>query len=258
MNRKVCLLLLATILLGGCASKQAAYDQAENVEYNDPRDSLEGFNRVMWDFNYDVLDAYILRPTTVVYVDYVPQPARQGLFNAALNLEEPSNSVNNLLQGKVGGSLTSLGRFVLNSTVGILGFIDVAEKIGLEREEEEFGEVLGKYGVGTGTYLMIPAMGPSDIRSIVGDVVDSSYFPLQDLSFYAAAVRTGIKALEARAQLIEQEGQLEQSLDPYAFVKNAYFQNLEFRVTDGKVPPSDLNTDPEVEEENFEDFLDDL
>ncbi|MEP4890051.1 MAG: VacJ family lipoprotein [Aliiglaciecola sp.] len=258
MKAKIYLLLIAAFVLGGCASQQAVNGQVQEVEYNDPRDSVEGFNRAMWDFNYDVLDAYILRPTAVVYVDYVPQPARQGLHNAALNLEEPSNSVNNLLQGKVGGSLASLGRFVLNSTVGILGIFDVAKEIGLERQEEEFGEVLGKYGVGTGTYLMLPAYGPTDLRSLTGDFVDSSYFPLQDLSFYVAAVRTGIKVLEARAQLMEQEGQLDQSLDPYAFVKNAYFQNLEFRVTDGEVPQSDLNTDPEEESENFEDFLDDL
>ncbi|WJG08582.1 VacJ family lipoprotein [Aliiglaciecola sp. LCG003] len=258
MTNKILLVIATLLALGGCASRQASDEQVENQGYADPRDPIEGFNRVMWDFNYDVLDAYILRPTTVVYVDYMPHVARTGLYNAALNLEEPSNTLNNLLQGKVGGSLTSLGRFVLNSTVGILGLIDVAKEIGLERQEEEFGEVLGKYGIGTGAFLMIPAMGPSDIRSSVGDFVDSSYFPLQDLSFYVAAVRTGIKALEARAQLIEQEGNLEQSLDPYAFVKNAYFQNLEFKVTDGKVPPSELQVDPEVEEEGFEDFLDDL
>ncbi|GAA0855925.1 VacJ family lipoprotein [Aliiglaciecola litoralis] len=259
MNKAQILVLLVTLtVLGGCASRQNGQADQPSQQYTDERDPLEGFNRVMWDFNYDVLDEYILRPTTVVYVDYMPQPARTGLYNAALNLEEPSNTVNNLLQGKVGGSLTSLGRFVLNSTVGILGLFDVAKEIGLERAEEEFGEVLGKYGVGTGAFLMLPAMGPTDIRSSVGDFVDASYFPLQDLTFYVAALRTGIKVLEARAQLMEQEAQLEQSLDPYAFVKNAYFQNLQFKVTDGDVPPSDLNTDPEQDEVNYEDFLDDL
>lgn len=273
MKGQVGIILLALLALGGCASKenleaQANYEQnqqqvnqqgeerANTLGYQDPRDPLEGFNRVMWDFNYDVLDEYILRPVTVAYVDYVPSPARKGLHNAALNLEEPSNTVNNLLQGKVGGSMASLGRFLINSTVGMLGLFDVATPLGLERQEEEFGEVLGVYGIGTGAYLMIPALGPSDIRTTVGDFVDTSYFPLQDLTFYASAARAGIKALENRAQLIEQEAQLEQSLDPYAFVKNAYFQNLQFKVTDGKATEK-----PEVlqqDEENFDDFLDGL
>lgn len=257
MNQKILWVLATMILLGGCASRQPDAE-ASNPDVADNRDPLEGFNRAMWDFNYDVLDAYVLRPAAVAYVDYIPSPARTGLYNAALNLEEPSNTVNNLLQGKVGGSLTSLGRFVLNSTVGVLGLIDVAGGIGLERQEEEFGEVLGKYGVGTGAFLMLPALGPTDIRSAVGDLVDSSYFPLQDLSFYVAALRTGVKALEARAQLIEQEGQLEQSLDPYAFVKNAYFQNLQFKVLDGNVPAQGPEVDAEEEADDFEDFLDDL
>lgn len=257
MKQKLLWLLASIVLLGGCASRQAEPDP-QNQDVSDNRDPLEGFNRVMWDFNYDVLDYYVLKPTTVAYVDYMPMPARTGLYNAALNLEEPSNTVNNLLQGKLGGSLTSLGRFVLNSTVGIFGLIDVADGIGLERQGEEFGEVLGKYGVGTGAFLMLPALGPTDIRSAVGDIVDSSYFPLQDLSLYIAALRGGVKALEARARLLEQEGQLEQSLDPYAFVKNAYFQNLEFRVLDGNVPTTDPSVDTEEEADDFEDFLDDL
>jgi phospholipid-binding lipoprotein MlaA len=208
-------LLLILSVMGGCASRQAAQEQAQDQtdSYSDPKDPLESFNRTMWDFNYDVLDKYLLRPTTVVYVDYMPSFARVGLHNMALNLEEPSNSVNNLLQGKVGGSFASLGRFVINSTIGLLGTIDVAEMMGIDREEAEFGEVLGKYGVGTGAYLMLPALGPTDIRSTVGDLVDTAYFPLEDLTFYVSAFRTGIKALEARAILMDQEQLLESSLD---------------------------------------------
>ncbi len=262
MKNQYFVFVLLLLTLGGCASSQKVDQQTQaelntsDDEYSDPRDPLEGFNRVMWDFNYDVLDEYILRPVTVAYVDVMPQPARTGLLNMAENLEEPSNAVNNLLQGKVDGTMASLGRFVLNSTVGLLGLIDVASEIGLERQQEEFGEVLGVYGVGTGAYLMIPARGPSDIRSTVGDVVDSSYFPLQDLTFYVSLARVGIKAIEGRARLIEQESQLEQSLDPYAFVRNAYFQNLKFKVTDGEAAEQ-----PEVleqDESDFEDFLDEL
>ena len=252
IKRQIWAVLLSVLILGGCASRQAVDQQAENS--GDPRDPIESVNRDIWDFNYDVLDKYVLRPVTVAYVDYMPGFARTGLLNMATNLEEPSNTVNNLLQGKVEGSLISLGRFVVNSTIGLLGTIDVATEMGLQAEEEEFGEVLGVYGVDTGAYLMLPALGPTDVRSGVGDIVDSAYFPLADLNFYTSILRSGIKALEARASLIEQESVLESSLDPYAFVKNAYFQNLEFKVTDGKGKDDELSE----EDEDIDDLLDDL
>jgi phospholipid-binding lipoprotein MlaA len=244
--------LLVLLLLGGCASNHSA-EQAP--QYSDPKDPLESINRTMWDFNYDVLDEYLLRPATVVYVDYMPDFARTGLYNMALNLEEPSNTLNNLLQGKLKGTFTSLGRFVLNSTVGLLGTLDVATELGLRRQEEEFGEVLGKWGAGTGPYLMIPALGPNDIRSGVGDIVDGAYFPLDGLNFYFAFLRSGIKALEARASLIQQEQQLDEAIDPYSFVKNAYFQNLKFKVMDGKVEKSE---EEKALEDDIEAYLNNL
>lgn len=254
MNKAgVLVLVTGLLLLGGCASQQTTTEQAQ--QYQDPKDPLESFNRTMWDFNYDILDEYILRPTAVAYVDYMPQIARTGLLNMAENLEEPSNSLNNLLQGKLDGTFISLGRFLLNSTVGILGLIDVASEIGLELQKEEFGEVLGKWGVGTGPYLMVPALGPSDVRSSVGDFVDTSYSPIDGLNFYLGFLRMGINALEGRASVIEQEQQLTSSADPYAFVKSAYFQNLEFKVKDGKVEKSE---EEEALEDDIDAFLDDF
>lgn len=253
MNPKVISSLLLALVLVGCASGDATRQKA--ASYQDPKDPFETVNRSLWDFNYDVLDAYVLRPVTIAYVDYMPQMARSGLLNMAENLEEPSNSVNNLLQGKVEETFVSLGRFVLNSTVGLLGMIDVASEIGLQAEEEEFGEVLGKWGVTTGPYLMIPALGPSDIRSSVGDVVDTAYSPLDSLNFYLTILRSGIKAIESRASVIEQEQQLNSSVDPYAFVKSAYFQNLEFKVNDGEVQQS---AEEEALDDELDAFLEDL
>ena len=253
MNRGWILsILLVVFTLGGCASNKSAQ---QDQSYADPKDPLESLNRTMWDFNYEVLDEYILRPTTVFYVDYMPGFARTGLHNMALNLEEPSNAVNNLLQGKLDGTLISLGRFLLNSTVGLFGLIDVATEIDLNREEEEFGEVLGKWGVGTGAYLMIPALGPNDIRSGVGDLVDKTYGPLDALNFPLSVLRTGIKALEARASLIQQEQQLDSAIDPYGFVKNAYFQNLEFKVKDGNV---EISEQEQLLDDDIDAYLDDL
>jgi phospholipid-binding lipoprotein MlaA len=255
MMNKVSVFVLTTglMLLGGCASQPGAIEQSQ--QFADPKDPLESLNRTMWDFNYEILDEYLLRPTAVAYADYMPQIARTGLLNIAENLEEPSNSLNNLLQWKLDGTFISLGRFLLNSTVGLLGMIDVASEVGLEPTEEEFGEVLGKWGLNTGPYLMIPALGPSDIRSSVGDFVDSSYSPIDGLNFYFSALRVGIKALEGRASVIQQEQQLTSSSDPYAFVKSAYFQNLEFKVKDGKV----VKTEEEAAlEDDIDAFLDNL
>jgi phospholipid-binding lipoprotein MlaA len=244
--------LLALLLLGGCASNKSG-EQAQ--QYNDPKDPFESFNRTMWDFNYEVLDEYVLRPATVVYIDYMPGFARTGLLNMAFNLEEPSNTLNNLLQGKMEGTFTSLGRFLINTTVGLLGAIDVATELGLNRKEEQFGEVLGKWGFGTGPYLMLPALGPTDIRNTSGDFVDNSYFPMEGLNFYFAFLRTGIKALEARASLMQQEQQLDQAIDPYSLVKNAYFQNSEFKVNDGVLEKTE---EEEALEDEFDAYLDGL
>ncbi|MFT4747952.1 MAG: phospholipid-binding lipoprotein MlaA [Congregibacter sp.] len=254
MNRvSVLISLTGLLLLGGCASQQNTAEKTQ--QYADSKDPLESFNRIMWDFNYEILDEYVLRPTAVAYVDYMPQIARTGLLNMAENLEEPSNSLNNLLQWKLDGTFISLGRFLLNSSLGLLGVIDVASEIGLETQEEEFGEVLGKWGVGTGPYLMIPALGPSDVRSSVGDFVDTSYSPMDGLNLYLGFLRVGIKALEGRASVIQQEQQISSSTDPYAFVKSAYFQNLKFKVLDGKIVKSEEEA---ALEDDIDAFLDNL
>jgi len=256
--------LVVSSLLGGCASNSAQEQAVQQpstsqemgtaeqaaVDTSDPRDPLEPVNRVVWDFNWEVLDAYILRPVTVAYVTVMPQFARTGLFNAAQNLEEPANLTNNLLQGKVDDGLDSLARFLINSTVGLLGTIDVASKIGLDRKEEQFGETLGVWGIETGPFLMLPFLGPSDPRSFTGDYVDGFAFPMSLLDGGLNFARLGISILETRAQLLDQEAQIEQAVDDYAFLKNAYFERLEFRVTDGK------SGDKAIEEEQLDDFAD--
>ena len=241
-----------TSMLSGCATNNANQQsdnaQQEVVDASDPRDPLESVNRVMWDFNWEVLDAYFLRPVTVGYVTVMPQFARTGLLNAAENLQEPANMMNNMLQGKFDEGMDSLARFVLNSTIGLLGTIDVADKLGITSQEEEFGETLGTMGVGTGPFLMLPALGPNDPRSFSGEVVDGMVYPMAVIDGNLAIARYLISLLETRAALIEQEQQIEQSIDDYAFVKNAYFENLAFKVTDGK------SGDKAIDEEQLDDF----
>ncbi|MAI63352.1 MAG: surface lipoprotein [Alteromonas sp.] len=252
-------LILATSFLGGCASNDAhTQAQAElqgaeanaAVDTSDPRDPFESVNRDVWDFNWDVLDAYILRPITVTYVTVMPKPARTGLVNITDNLQEPANFLNNIFQGKIDDGLDSLARFFINTTVGLVGTFDVATKIGIERKREQFGETLAVWGLDTGPFLMLPFLGPSDPRSFTGDYVDGFAFPMSLLEGSVNFARIGISILETRAQLLDQEAQLEQSVDDYAFVKNAYFENLEFRVTDGK------SGDKAIDDEQLDDFAD--
>jgi phospholipid-binding lipoprotein MlaA len=248
--------LVISSLLGGCATNNASQQSSGSstnsaqVDSSDPRDPLEPVNRLMWDFNWEVLDAYFVRPLTVGYVTVMPQFARTGLLNASRNLQEPANFMNNVFQGKVDDGLDSLARFLLNSTVGLLGTIDVAENIGISRKDEEFGETLGVWGVDTGPFMMLPVLGPNDPRSFTGQFVDGTVYPMAVIASNFFIARYVVSLLETRAQVMAQEAQLEQSVDDYAFIKNAYFENLAFRVTDGK------SGDKAIGEEQLDDFAD--
>jgi len=209
---------------------------AVKITYDDPQDPFEGFNRVMWDFNYLYLDRYIYRPIAHGYNDYIPMPAKTGVNNFIQNLEEPSSLVNNALQGKWGWAANAGGRFTINTTVGLLGVIDVADMMGLPRKQDEFNEVLGYYGVPNGPYFMAPFAGPYVVRELASDWVDSLYFPLSELTVWQAVVKWGLKSLHARATAIDQERLVDNALDPYTFVKDAYLQHMDYKVYDGDVP----------------------
>lgn len=272
MKLKIALVLTSMLVLSACANRSALDEQNDSAALNTseqqsiaegaPDDSgssnsvsdpFEPINRVVWDFNYDVLDRFLLKPLTQGYVAVTPRPVRNSLLNASENLEEIANTGNNLLQGKVDGAGKSVGRFLVNSTVGVLGLFDVADSMGLDRQEESFGESLGVWGVGTGPYLMLPALGPSDARSFVGRVVDNLYWPgtvLHDRVVVSAAV---IRLLETRASLLEQEENLNRALDQYLFVRDAYFQRLAFEVNDGRI---EQKSEEELQQEadDFSDF----
>ncbi|WP_246019585.1 MlaA family lipoprotein [Corallincola spongiicola] len=232
---------------------QTAYqDPWLDARYDDDRDPIEGINRLIWRFNFNFLDQYLFRPTAVVYVHAVPDMMKDGINNFIENLNEPSSTVNNTLQGKFSDAGNSAGRFVINTSVGLLGTIDVAERMGMERKQDEFGEVLAFYGVGNGPYLMFPVLGPTAVREEVGDYVDNMYPPLSWLSFTQKLIKGLMSGLYKRAELMSQEKLLYDSLDPYAFVREAYFKHMEWKVHDGNVP-EDFQ-----QEEEFDDFIDGL
>lgn len=218
-------LLAAT---SGCASLPAG-------SRPDPRDRFERFNRASYRFNI-ALDHAVLRPIARGYVYVTPAPLRRGLGNFFSNLGYPVTIVNQLLQGKLRLAGRDTARLVVNTIAGA-GFFDPASRIGLERHDEDFGQTLGRMGVGTGPYLMLPLLGPSSVRDGISMIPDEYLEPRHYVR--DPAVHYGLIALDVvdqRASLLPTDATLEQAFDPYAFVRNAWLQHREFQVRDGKMP----------------------
>ncbi len=231
-------MVLASVLLVGCASSKP--DNADAPEQRS--DPLEGFNRTMFNFNYNVLDPYVVRPVAVAWRDYVPMPARTGMSNFLGNLDEPASMVNSLLMGEPRQAAIHFTRFFLNSTLGLAGFIDVAGKANPEMAREEprrFGSTLGHYGVGYGPYVELPAYGSFTVREDGGQFVDKLYPALSWLTFWMSAGKWAIEGVETRAQLLDSDAILKQQSDPYAFIRNAYFQRHDFLASGGRLKPQE-------------------
>lgn len=197
-------------------------------------DPFERFNRAMFTFN-DTLDTYALKPLAQGYQAVTPQIVEDGIGNMFNNVGEARNFANNLLQAKFHNAAVDTGRFLINTTAGLLGFFDVAQKIGLPRNDEDFGQTLGVWGVSSGPYLVLPFLGPSTVRDGLASIPDSYTGPYP----YIDDVRTrnSVRALDivnTRAELLKFDG-LMGSGDKYIFVRNAYLQTREFRIRDGQV-----------------------
>ena len=197
---------------------------------NEVNDPFENINRKTFEFNEN-LDEKILKPTAKFYSKFPPR-IKNGITNFFNNLEEVDTCVNQLLQGKPKKSANDLTRFLINSTVGLGGFIDVASKIGLERHEEDFGQTLAVWGVGEGPYIMLPGLGPSTLRDTFSKP-ESSFL---SVTFHMTETDVNIAlksidAIETRERLLDVESLL--SGDKYAFVKDAYIQSIKYEVKDG-------------------------
>ena len=194
------------------------------------KDPFENLNRKTFEFNEN-LDEKFARPVAEAYSKFPPK-IKIGISNFFNNLEEVDTFVNQLLQGKPKQSINDLTRFVINTTVGLGGFIDVASKIGLERHEEDFGQTLAVWGVGQGPYLMLPVLGPSTLRDTLSRPVSSFLsvtFHMTETDVNIAL--KGIDAIETREKLLGVESLL--SGDKYSFVKDAYIQSMLYEIKDG-------------------------
>jgi phospholipid-binding lipoprotein MlaA len=175
------------------------------------------------------VDKTVIAPAFRAYNRVVPKPVRNGLDNAIQNLDEPRNAANNLLQGRFKGAGHSAARFVINSTVGVAGLFDLASKTGIERQEADFGQTLGRYGVKSGPYIFVPLAGPSSVRDGVGRLVDIFADPVAllagGLGTVFGDVRAGVATVDERAGVGDQLQLVDKEFtDPYATVKSVYSQ----------------------------------
>lgn len=239
--------VLLFCVLSGCAS---------TGDYADTRDPFEGLNRSIYAFN-EKLDDVLIAPLARGYKKVTPAPVDKGVTNFFNNLFDVTSAVNNLLQFKLQRAANDVGRLMVNTTLGIGGLFDVASNMNMQRYGEDFGQTLGVWGVGPGPYIVLPILGPSSGRGVVGKVGDWFTNPVTYIE--SERWRYGLIALEkldTRADLLGASRVVEEAaLDPYEFTKDVYFQKRQFDVYDGNPPletEEDEFFDDEFEDDEFE------
>lgn len=209
-------------------------DISSGIVYSvEEKQGLEKFNHSVAKFN-DTIDAYFLKPFAQGYQHVTPSVVDTGVSNIFSNVTELPSLLNALLQGKPQAAGDNFFRFLINTTVGMLGFFDVATAAGIPKQKEDFGQTLAHWGVKEGPYIVLPFFGPSTVRNMHGLVVDSVTNPvnqIEDLPRYFAA--TGLKVVDTRADLLASEDLI--SGDRYIFIKNAYLQYRHYLESDGNV-----------------------
>ena len=223
-----------------------ADDFETGITEDEVYDPLEPVNRAIFSFN-NFADKIILQPVAKGYRK-LPSPVQTGISNFLSNLKLPLVIVNQLLQGQGKNAFESSGRFIVNSTAGILGLIDVADKLGLEEKDEDFGQTLATWGVGDGFYLVLPIFGPSNVRDATGLVLTVMTDPINALATsegeaWIVPMRTAVNAIDQRSKIIDEVNALrDNSLDYYAAVRSSYYQNRKAAINN--IDDSDLTPLP--------------
>lgn len=226
-------------------SAQADYSYGFSILAGNAIDTLEPANRAMWYLNYDLFDRYLLRPIAHGYAA-LPRGFQDSIGHFLSNIDEVNNIPNNMLVGDSMGSVRSLGRLVINSTIGILGFFDVATQLGVNHTPMPMEAVLGKAGVDQGPFIMVPAYGPTTARDIHGATIDG--LPFFAISWPVTIAHWAVRGIHNRAQLVPQEGMVDNALDPYIQTRDVflmYDENAINPVEEGEVEAED----------NFDDAL---
>jgi phospholipid-binding lipoprotein MlaA len=224
-HARAAVLAAAGILLAGPAL-------AEDV-----RDPLEGFNRAVFSFN-EGIDKAIIKPVARGYVAVLPGPVRTGIGNIYSNIGDVFIAVNNVLQGKPAEAVGDTARFMFNSTMGLFGLLDIASEMGLEKHNEDFGQTLGRWGVGPGPYLVLPVYGPRDVRDGFGLAVEVVADPVGRIGHVATRnSAVAVRLINDRAELLPADDIIEEAaLDKYAYLRDAYLQRRRNLIHDGHPP----------------------
>jgi phospholipid-binding lipoprotein MlaA len=239
------LLALCLLLLVGCASLPPGK--------RDPRDPWERMNRATYRFN-DAFDRAIARPVARGYRKTTPQFVQTGVRNFFENVDTTIVMLNDLLQGELKTFASDTGRLLLNTTLGIGGLFDPATAAGLERNDRDFGQTLGKWGVHTGPYLVLPFLGPSDVRDTVGKAADTFSTPRSYLRdpYWKYGVSL-LDKVDLRSRYLDTDQVLASAYDPYAFLRNAYLQHRDFKVRGGPSQSEEEQREQRMLEESGED-----
>lgn len=212
-------------LLGGCATS------------GNPKDPIEGYNRAMFSFN-EGIDKAIVKPIAQGYDAALPTPVKTGVSNFFGNVADVFIAVNNLLQGKLPEAVSDVGRFAINTTVGILGFMDIASEMGLDKHDEDFGQTFGRWGVGPGAYVVIPFLGPRTARDTVGLVLDVKADPVANYPHVSTRnTLLAVRVESERAELLPADKVIEEAaLDKYSYIRDGYMQRRRNLIYDGNPP----------------------
>lgn len=235
--RRFAIVLAAFAALSACATAPQG-DPEALAEFQKINDPAEPFNRDVFDFNKG-LDDVLLKPVTGAYRAVAPEPVRDGVHNFLNNLRTPVILANDVLQGEFLRARDTLVRFLINSTIGVLGFSDQATKFGFEFHNEDFGQTLAVWGVEEGPYVMLPLLGPSNPRDAIGKVVDFFFDPINYWAAntdrqYVTISRTVVSGIDARSQIWDILNDLERSsIDFYAAIRSLYRQSRADSIRNG-------------------------
>lgn len=224
--------LAALTVVAGGAAAQAAPEAARS-----PNDPLESYNRVMFGFN-EAVDRVLLAPLARGYVAVVPELVRTGVTNVFGNFADAWSAINQVLQGKGEAAATMTARVATNTLFGLGGLFDVASDLGMERQSEDFGQTLGRWGVPPGPYFVWPVLGPSTIRDSAGRPLDMAWSPSLVVQHEPTAFAlSGLQLIDTRAGLLGATNVLGSiALDKYVFVREAYLARRRNLVYDGDPP----------------------
>ncbi len=207
-----------------------------SVVFGQTPDPWENINQRTFAFN-DFFDRVLVRPVAITYNTFLPRPVRQGIGNFFSNIDDINVFANDLLQLKFNDALSDSGRFALNTTVGLGGFLDIASNVGLEKNEEDFGQTLGRWGVGSGPYVVLPVFGSSNVRDSLGLVLDTLFNPIQYYDERTVRLTLfAVRELDTRSSLLALDELV--GGDKYLFFREAYVQRREYLVKDGQVADS--------------------